>query len=319
MEYLFLILFLVSGIFIFVGLIAPNFLRSVYKRDLTRKQNLKIYGILTVVFFVCFAITAPEVDKSSENAVTQTQNEIASTETQLDQESTTQVESNVAEGQDTVADSNSYQVTRVIDGDTIEVSIDGKTESIRLIGINTPETVDPRKPVECFGVEASNKAKELLSGKTVTLESDSSQGERDKYGRLLRYVFIEGGINFNLLMIQTGFAYEYTYDLPYKYQSEFKEAQQQASARKIGLWGNTCQDTAPQSPVTTPAVPVSTPITGNNSCTIKGNINSEGEKIFHSIGCQSYNKTVIDESAGEKWFCSEQDALDAGWRKALNC
>lgn len=211
-----------------------------------------------------------------------------------------------------------YEVVKVVDGDTLDVSIDGKTERIRLIGINTPETVDPRKPVECFGVEASNKAKELLTGKKVSLESDPSQGERDKYDRLLRYVFIEGGININLLLIQTGFAYEYTYDLPYKYQSEFKEAQQQASSRKIGLWGDTCQNISTQSPSSAP-VPISAPVSDNNSCTIKGNISSSGEKIFHVVGCGSYSKTVIDESKGEKWFCSEREALNAGWRKALNC
>ena len=73
-----------------------------------------------------------------------------------------------------------YEVVKVIDGDTIDVRIGGQTERIRLIGINTPETVDPRKLVECFGVEASNKAKTVLTGKKVIIESDSSQDEYDK-------------------------------------------------------------------------------------------------------------------------------------------
>ena len=122
-----------------------------------------------------------------------------------------------------------YSVSRVVDGDTIDVSIDGKVKRLRLIGINTPETVDPRKLVECFGVEASNKAKTLLTGKKVSLESDGSQGELDKYNRLLRYVFLEDGTNINLLMIKEGYAYEYTYNLPYKYQAEFKNAQKKTS------------------------------------------------------------------------------------------
>ncbi len=133
-----------------------------------------------------------------------------------------------------------YEVTKVVDGDTIAVNIDGKIEKLRLIGINTPETVDPRKPVECFGIEASNKAKSILTGKRVALESDSTQGELDKYNRLLRYVFLEDGTNFNLLMIKEGYAYEYTYNLPYKYQAEFKEAQKEAMANKTGLWGDKC-------------------------------------------------------------------------------
>ena len=208
-----------------------------------------------------------------------------------------------------------YFVTRVVDGDTIDVSIDGKVKRLRLIGINTPETVDPRKPVECFGVEASNKAKTLLTGKKVSLESDGSQGELDKYNRLLRYVFLEDGTNINLLMIKEGYAYEYTYNLPYKYQTEFKNAQKQAETNKAGLWSpNACNEDATKS-ASTNAIETS----NANSCTIKGNISSSKEKIFHMIGCGSYNKTVIDESRGEKWFCSEKEAIDAGWRKALNC
>jgi len=110
----------------------------------------------------------------------------------------------------TPTNSKTYDVVKVVDGDTIDVSINGKTERIRLIGINTPETVDPRKPVECFGKEASDKAKTLLGGMKVYLESDITQGELDKYSRLLRYVFLENGTNFNLLMIKEGYAYEYT-------------------------------------------------------------------------------------------------------------
>ena len=204
-----------------------------------------------------------------------------------------------------------YSVVKVVDGDTIDVVIDDKTERLRLIGINTPETADPRKPVECFGREASNRAKELLDGKKVSLESDPLQGERDKYGRLLRYVFLENGSNFNLKMIEDGYAYEYTYDGSYKYQQEFKLAQKKAEENKTGLWGEGCQS---HPIVTTPEQ-----ATAAGSCNIKGNINAKKEKIFHSPGCGSYNNTVIDENVGEKWFCSEQDALNAGWRKALNC
>ena len=131
-----------------------------------------------------------------------------------------------------------YDVIKVVDGDTIEVAINNKKEKIRLIGIDTPETVDPRKPVQCFGKEASNKAKEMLSGKKVLLEIDLTQGERDKYKRLLRYVFLENGLNFNKYMIEQGFAHEYTYDLPYKYQKEFKQAEQEAMQAGRGLWAN---------------------------------------------------------------------------------
>ncbi len=201
-----------------------------------------------------------------------------------------------------------YKVVKVIDGDTVDVLIDGKVERLRLIGINTPETLDPRKPVECFGIEASNKAKELLTDKYVFLESDPSQGERDKYQRLLRYVFFENGESFNLQMIQEGFAHEYTYDLPYKYQIQYKEAEKYARENKIGLWGDICANVS------------EVPKTYNeNTCSIKGNINTKGEKIYHLPFCASYEKTVINETSGERYFCTEEEALSFGWRRALNC
>ncbi|MCX6766852.1 MAG: thermonuclease family protein [Candidatus Moranbacteria bacterium] len=134
-------------------------------------------------------------------------------------------------------ESGLYKVQRVIDGDTISVSINGKNETLRLIGMDTPETVDPRKPVQCFGREASTKAKEILTGKMVRLESDSTQSNRDKYQRLLRYVFLEDGTFFNKLMIGDGYAHEYTYQSnPYKYQAEFIKAEKQARENNRGLW-----------------------------------------------------------------------------------
>ena len=107
-----------------------------------------------------------------------------------------------------------YRVVKVVDGDTLDVEIDGKIERLRLIGIDTPETVDPRKSVQCFGREASNKAKELLSGQFVNLESDETQGERDKYKRLLRYVFLPDGTNFNLYMIAEALYHNQQYRHP---------------------------------------------------------------------------------------------------------
>ncbi len=82
-----------------------------------------------------------------------------------------------------------YSVVKVVDGDTVTLSHNDKKETVRLIGINTPETVDPRKPVECFGKEASAQAKALMTGKNVRIEKDASQGDYDKYERLLAYVF----------------------------------------------------------------------------------------------------------------------------------
>lgn len=157
------------------------------------------------------------------------------------------------------------EILTVIDGDTIEVSFDNKKEVVRLIGINSPETVDPRKPVECFGKEASAKAKSLLLGKSVQLEADPTQDDRDKYQRLLRYVFLEDGTNFNKLMISEGYAYEYTYNTPYKYQSEFKQAQKEAEVSKIGLWADNACPTSTTQPSPTKASGTSPTTTDGSS------------------------------------------------------
>lgn len=131
-----------------------------------------------------------------------------------------------------------YKVIKVVDGDTVAVDIAGVSETIRMIGINTPETKNPRKPVECFGIEASKKAEELLAGQLVELEKDETQDERDKYGRLLRYVKTKNGLFYNLEIIKQGYAYEYTYNIPCKYQKEFKNAENYARENKLGLWAD---------------------------------------------------------------------------------
>jgi micrococcal nuclease len=129
-----------------------------------------------------------------------------------------------------------YKVTKVIDGDTIHIDMNGTDEKVRFIGINTPETVDPRTQVQCFGKEASDKMKELAEGKLVRLEYDDSQGSRDIYGRLLAYVYLEDGEMLNRIMVADGYAFEYTYLTPYKYQTEFRELQNIARVSGRGLW-----------------------------------------------------------------------------------
>jgi micrococcal nuclease len=153
---------------------------------------------------------------------------------------------NPAQNLSTTTNTKTYSVIQVVDGDTIKVSMNGEKVTIRLIGVDTPETVDPRKPVQCFGKEATNKIIELLRNKIVVLEEDESQGDKDKYGRLLRYIFLPDGTNVNKALIQEGYAYEYTYRLPYKYQGEFKEAQISARENKRGLWAdNACVTPTP--------------------------------------------------------------------------
>jgi micrococcal nuclease len=131
------------------------------------------------------------------------------------------------------------QVARVVDGDTIQLVEDGKRFSVRLIGIDTPETEHPTKGGECYGPEASAFVKGLLTGKVVSFGTDASQGETDKYGRGLGYVWFEGRL-VNEEIVQRGLGREYTYAKPYRYQREFRAAEASARAAKLGLWSEAC-------------------------------------------------------------------------------
>lgn len=133
------------------------------------------------------------------------------------------------------------RVTRVVDGDTIVVDNNGKEEKIRVIGINTPETVDPRREVECYGPEASARAKELLEGQTVTLTPDLTQDESDRYGRLLRYVGLTDGTDFGEFLIEGGYAFEYTYETAYERQAAYQTAEATAQVNTQGIWSALCQ------------------------------------------------------------------------------
>jgi micrococcal nuclease len=211
-------------------------------------------------------------------------------------------------------------VKRVIDGDTIELD-DGR--KVRYIGIDTPETVDPRKPVQCFGAEASKKNKELVEGKEIKMEKDIT--DTDRYGRLLRYVYL-GDEMVNIKMVRDGFAYSYTYPPDVKHQDQILSAQREAETGKAGLW-TACPPKDSASSSDTKSAPYDAPAPAiapayypeDTACAIKGNINSKGEKIYHMPGCGSYSQTVIDESKGEKMFCSESEAVSSGFRRALNC
>lgn len=203
-------------------------------------------------------------------------------------------------------------VTRVVDGDTIEIS---GGQKVRYIGIDTPETVHPEKPIQCFGKEASQKNKELVEGKLVRLEKDVS--ETDKYGRLLRYVYLENDdptqtIFINDYLVRQGYAHSSSYPPDIKYQTQFQQSEADARDNNRGLW-STCQQGTNQQ--ASSPVQAQTGV-GPNDCAIKGNISSSKEKIYHMPGQKYYQKTIISEAKGEKWFCTEDEAKQAGFRKS---
>jgi endonuclease YncB( thermonuclease family) len=128
------------------------------------------------------------------------------------------------------------RVKRVVDGDTIEIE---RGEKVRYIGMNTPESVKVNSPVECFGKEASAKNKELVEGKMVRLEKDVSN--TDRYGRLLRFVYLEDGTFVNDELVREGYARVSTFPPDVKLAEQFKLAEREARENKRGLWADeTC-------------------------------------------------------------------------------
>jgi len=213
------------------------------------------------------------------------------------------------------------KVKRVIDGDTIELS-DGR--KVRYIGIDTPETKDPRVGVECFGKEASQRNKELVEGKTIYLEKDVS--ETDRYSRLLRYVWLKETL-VNKQLVTEGYAFASSFPPDIARQDELRKAEQNARTRLLGLWGECDLNDAykinetirmADEQLENAVLGASEEAELKDGCVIKGNISSNG-KLYHLPECSSYDSVKIDEGKGEQWFCNEADATAAGWQRAGNC
>jgi len=139
----------------------------------------------------------------------------------------------------TIDETKDYPISYVVDGDTFKAMVDGKEITVRMLGIDTPETVDPRKPVQCYGPEASTETKGLLTGHSVRLSLNPDREVKDMYGRYLAYVYRDDGMFVNEYLLENGFAREYTYtkSKPYSFQAEFREKEAGAQKEKKGLWG----------------------------------------------------------------------------------
>lgn len=155
-----------------------------------------------------------------------------------------------------------YTVLGIVDGDTIEVDYRGGV-SVRVIGIDTPETVSPSVSDECWGRVASNVAAKLLIGRRVALTFDPTQGRFDRYGRTLGYLAIPKVGDYGLTMIERGHAAEYTYDSAYRNQQQYQSAESRARAYNRAIWGK-CG--GPDRPLKQAARPQPQPVVGRQ-CT----------------------------------------------------
>lgn len=130
-----------------------------------------------------------------------------------------------------------YAIAHFVDGDTIAVAMNGQTEKVRLIGVDTPETHKPNTPVQCYGPAAAAYTKTRIGRQRVRLVADSLSTDRDRYGRLLRYVYLPDGTNLDEALIQNGYGFYYPY-FPFTKSSRFAADEQAAVTTHKGLWAN---------------------------------------------------------------------------------
>lgn len=189
-----------------------------------------IYLLLILVSFLAGRATR-NVPQAENIAIIRESSVASTTEPAIDKTGNTlRKPTSVIPGPPT-SDGTLFLVSRVIDGDTIQLSTG---ERVRYIGIDTPETVHPSKSVQCFGHESSSKNKELVEGKLVRLERDVT--DKDRYGRLLRYVY-QDNLFVNLEMVRSGYATVYTYPPDITHAEEFRKAELGAREAIRGLWG----------------------------------------------------------------------------------
>lgn len=142
-----------------------------------------------------------------------------------------------------------FRVVSIADGDTIVVDMNGVKERIRLIGIDTPEKNHPEKPVQCFAQAASAFTKKLIGTHDVRLEADPTNDNRDRYDRLLRYVYLPDGTLVNYEVVAQGYGFAYL-GFPFQKQNDFKKAEDAARERSLGLWDDCNIDFSERSPST---------------------------------------------------------------------
>ncbi|MFF3923040.1 thermonuclease family protein [Paenibacillus lactis] len=223
------------------------------------------------------------------------------------------------------------ELVKAVDGDTISVMFEGKKENVRMLLIDTPETSHPKLGVQPFGPEAKAFTKELVEqADKLELEFDIGPN-RDKYSRLLAYVYADGKMVQEALLEQGLARVAYIYPPNVRYVDKFNDLQRISREKALGIWSvenyaqedgfhpeeqdedaqsNTAATGAASRESTEPAeTGASASGSAKSGCSIKGNINSKGEKIYHTPESPYYERTKQ-----EQWFCTEEEAVAAGFR-----
>ena len=200
-----------------------------------------------------------------------------------------------------------HVVERVIDGDTILIEHDIR---IRLLNINAPEQDT------CYGEEAKEYVTKTLLGKEIVLQKD--QTAKDSFDRLLRYVFIyeedpeKDNVFVNSMLVENGYAKEAYIGPNRTYLAQLQADERQAKEDNVGLWS-----ACPQAEETPTGEEDSDPF--SKECVIKGNITKSYTKDYFLPGCPNYKRVKIDTRKGEQYFCSEEEAQEAGWERSAAC
>lgn len=198
-------------------------------------------------------------------------------------------------------------VVSVIDGDTIKIDYEGKEETVRYLLIDTPETNHPRLGEQPLGPEATAENKRLIESGEVSIEFDVG-GRFDDYGRMLAYIYVDGE-SIQEQLLESGFArVAYVFPPNTRYLDAFEESEAMAKEAGIGIWefSNYATDRGFEEDAYGKS---SQKPAKSDNCRIKGNINRSGDKIYHLPDESSYVQTNP-----EQWFCTEQQARDAGFR-----
>jgi endonuclease YncB( thermonuclease family) len=200
----------------------------------------------------------------------------------------------------------------VIDGDTLEI----RGTRIRFHGVDAPESAQTCQNTDGKSYRCGQQAALALSDRIGSATVSCEQKDVDRYNRIVAVCSVKGE-NLNAWLVEQGYAVAYR-----QYSTAYVGQEDEAKKAKRGVWAGSF--TLPwdwrkgsregSAPVASVPAAQSQPTSGAAGCKIKGNINAKGDRIFHMPGTRDYDRTQINEGAGERWFCSENEAISAGWR-----